>query len=45
MALISIDQDDFERVIKFSFAKKPGDEINKYLLMQNQIDLILKSHN
>ena len=29
MALISIDQDNFERVIKFSFAKKPGDEINK----------------
>ena len=34
MALISIDQDDFERVIKFSFAKKPGDEINKYLIFE-----------
>ena len=34
MALISIDQDNFERVIKFSFAKKPGDEINKYLIFE-----------
>ncbi len=34
MALISIDQDDFERVIKFSFAKKPGDEISKYLIFE-----------
>ena len=34
MALISIDQDDFERVIKFGFAKKPGDEINKYLIFE-----------
>ena len=34
MALISIDQDDFERVIKFSFAKKPGDQINKYLIFE-----------
>ena len=34
MALISIDQDDFERVIKFGFAKKPGDEISKYLIFE-----------
>ena len=34
MALISIDQDDFERVIKFSFAKKPGDVISKYLIFE-----------
>ncbi len=34
MALISIDQDDFERVIKFSFAKKPGDKVNKYLIFE-----------
>ena len=34
MALISIEQDNFERVIKFGFAKKPGDEINKYLIFE-----------
>jgi len=34
MALISIDQYDFERVIKFGFAKKPGDEISKYLIFE-----------
>ena len=34
MALISIDQDEFERVIKFGFAKKPGDEISKYLIFE-----------
>ncbi len=34
MALISIDQDNFERVIKFGFAKKPGDEISKYLIFE-----------
>jgi len=34
MALISIEQDDFERVIKFGFAKKPGDEISKYLIFE-----------
>ncbi len=34
MALISINQDNFERVIKFGFAKKPGDEISKYLIFE-----------
>ncbi|MDC3147289.1 NFACT family protein [Prochlorococcus sp. AH-716-I09] len=34
MALVSIHQDEFERVIKFSFAKKPGEEINKYLIFE-----------
>ena len=34
MALVSIQQDDFERVIKFGFAKKPGDEISKYLIFE-----------
>ena len=34
MALISIEQDNFERVIKFGFAKKPGDEISKYLILE-----------
>ena len=34
MALISIEQDNFERVIKFGFAKKPGDEIIKYLIFE-----------
>ena len=34
MALIDIQQDKFERVIKFGFAKKPGDEINKYLIFE-----------
>jgi len=33
-ALIRIEQDKFERVIKFGFAKKPGDEINKYLIFE-----------
>ncbi len=34
MALVKIEQDKFERVIKFGFAKKPGDEINKYLIFE-----------
>ncbi len=34
MALTSINQDDFERVIKFGFAKKPGDELSKYLIFE-----------
>ena len=34
MALISINQDAYERVIKFGFAKKPGDEISKYLVFE-----------
>ncbi len=34
MALVSIDQDNFERVIKFGFVKKPGDEISKYLIFE-----------
>ena len=34
MALVSIDQDNFERVIKFGFAKKPGNEISKYLIFE-----------
>ena len=34
MALVKIEQDKFERVIKFGFSKKPGDEINKYLIFE-----------
>ena len=34
MALVTLEQDKFERVIKFGFAKKPGDEINKYLIFE-----------
>ena len=34
MALVAIKQEDFERVIKFGFAKKPGDEISKYLIFE-----------
>ncbi|MBO8220542.1 Rqc2 family fibronectin-binding protein [Prochlorococcus marinus] len=34
MALISIEQDNFERVIKFGFAKKPGEEVSKYLIFE-----------
>ncbi len=34
MALVLIEQDKFERVIKFSFAKKPGDLIDKYLIFE-----------
>ena len=34
MVLVTIEQDKFERVIKFGFAKKPGDEINKYLIVE-----------
>ncbi len=34
MALTTIEQDKFERVIKFGFAKKPGDEIGKYLIFE-----------
>ena len=29
MALVLVEQDKFERVIKFAFAKKPGDLIDK----------------
>ncbi len=34
MALVKIEQDKFERVIKFGFAKKPGDKISKYLIFE-----------
>ncbi len=34
LALVTIEQDKFERVIKFGFAKKPGNEINKYLIFE-----------
>ena len=34
MALVSIKQDKFERVIKLEFAKRPGDEINKFLIFE-----------
>ncbi len=34
MALVTIKQEKFERVIKFGFAKKPGDEITKYLVFE-----------
>ena len=34
MALVSIKQEKFERVIKLEFAKKPGDEITKYLIIE-----------
>jgi len=34
MALVFIEQDKFERVIKFAFAKKPGDLIDKYLIFE-----------
>ena len=34
MALVSIKQETFERVIKLEFAKKPGDEITKYLIIE-----------
>ena len=34
MALVSIKQENFERVIKFSFAKKPGDNTIKYLIFE-----------
>ena len=34
MALVEIIQDKFERVIKFAFAKKPGDEVIKYLIFE-----------
>ena len=34
MALVEIIQDNFERVIKFAFAKKPGDEVIKYLIFE-----------
>ena len=33
-ALVSIKQYEFERIIKFEFAKKPGDEIIKYLIFE-----------
>ena len=34
MALVSIKQDKFERVIELAFAKKPGDLISKYLVFE-----------
>ena len=34
MALIAIKQDKFERIIKFEFAKKPGDKISKILILE-----------
>jgi len=34
MALVSIKQDKFERVIQLEFAKRPGDEINKFLIFE-----------
>ena len=34
MALISIEQENFERVIKFVFAKKPGGQVSKYLIFE-----------
>jgi len=34
MALVRISQDNFERVIKLEFAKKPNDEISKYLIIE-----------
>ena len=34
MALVAIKQEKFERVIKFEFAKKPGDEVSKYLIFE-----------
>jgi len=34
MALVGIKQDKFDRVIKFEFAKRPGDEISKYLILE-----------
>ena len=34
MALVSIKQETFERAIKLEFAKKPGDEITKYLIIE-----------
>ena len=34
MALVSIKQEQFERVIKLEFSKKPGDEITKYLILE-----------
>ena len=34
MALVSIKQDNFERVIKLEFAKKPGDPISKFLIFE-----------
>ena len=34
MALVSIKQEKFERVIKLEFAKKPGDKVSKYLIIE-----------
>ena len=34
MALVTLEQDKFERVVKFGFAKKPGEVINKYLIFE-----------
>ncbi len=48
MALVKIEQAKFERVIKFGFAKKPGDEINKYFvfeLMGKHSNIFYLDHN
>jgi len=34
MALVSIKQDKFERVIQLEFAKRPGDKISKFLIFE-----------
>ncbi len=34
MALVNIVQEKYERVIRFEFAKKPGEEVTKYLIME-----------
>ena len=34
LALVSIKQEKFERVIRFEFSKKPGSEIDKYLIIE-----------
>ncbi len=34
MALVSIKQDKFERVIQLEFAKRPGEEISKFLIFE-----------
>ena len=48
MALVTIEQEKFERVIKFGFAKKPGEKINKYLifeLMGKHSNIFYLDHN
>ncbi len=34
MALVSIKQDKFERVIQLEFAKRPGDKVSKFLIFE-----------